>query len=144
LQVETLSKWRILCRKIWRIQVSLCYRLYWSQLWNWQVEPVMWFLSQFSWKCETIYFMLQQFIKCTHLCYLDIDECLASPCFNGTCVNNPGSYTCDCYPGFQGKLCNQGDSRSILFANLCIISNLFFDHWVTCIINTFSFSRHRY
>ncbi|XP_055366983.1 adhesion G protein-coupled receptor E2-like [Betta splendens] len=36
-----------------------------------------------------------------NLC-LDIDECLQSPnpCGPGTCLNNPGSYSCACYQGY--------------------------------------------
>lgn len=32
----------------------------------------------------------------------DIDECRISPdlCGQGTCVNTPGSFECDCFPGF--------------------------------------------
>ena len=32
------------------------------------------------------------FVACTE----DIDECLASPCGPGTCVNGQGNYTCNC------------------------------------------------
>ena len=30
----------------------------------------------------------------------DVDECRSSPCTNGRCRNLPGSYMCDCFPGF--------------------------------------------
>ena len=30
----------------------------------------------------------------------DVDECTNSPCIDGTCVNQPGSYLCLCEPGF--------------------------------------------
>uniref|UniRef100_A0A673B0Z4 Adhesion G protein-coupled receptor E8 n=1 Tax=Sphaeramia orbicularis TaxID=375764 RepID=A0A673B0Z4_9TELE len=33
---------------------------------------------------------------------VDIDECLDNVCGDGgTCTNNPGSYVCDCHPGFK-------------------------------------------
>lgn len=36
----------------------------------------------------------------------DIDECLASPCQNlAICLNLPGSYQCQCPPGFTGTNC---------------------------------------
>jgi len=40
---------------------------------------------------------------------IDIDECLKTPCQNGgLCVNNNGSYTCNCSAGFTGKDCEKG------------------------------------
>ena len=30
----------------------------------------------------------------------DVDECVNSPCIDGTCVNEPGSYLCLCEPGY--------------------------------------------
>ncbi|XP_063951673.1 fibropellin-1-like [Lytechinus pictus] len=39
----------------------------------------------------------------------DIDECESSPCANGTCVDEVDGYTCDCTPGWTGKLCAQKD-----------------------------------
>lgn len=30
----------------------------------------------------------------------DVDECTNSPCIDGTCINQPGSYLCLCEPGF--------------------------------------------
>ncbi|XP_041453703.1 protein eyes shut homolog [Lytechinus variegatus] len=40
---------------------------------------------------------------------LDIDECESSPCANGTCIDEVNGYTCDCTPGWTGKLCAQKD-----------------------------------
>lgn len=34
-------------------------------------------------------------------CPLDDDECERNPCAHGECVNTPGSYICQCPPGFQ-------------------------------------------
>lgn len=35
-------------------------------------------------------------------CVLDIDECYENPkiCLNGKCRNTPGSYICECQPGY--------------------------------------------
>ena len=35
--------------------------------------------------------------------FADIDECRIAfgVCGNGTCVNEPGTYGCDCDPGFE-------------------------------------------
>ena len=41
------------------------------------------------------------------LCEDDVDECLLSPCFNGTCNNTKPGYLCSCYPGYTGRLCDQ-------------------------------------
>ena len=41
--------------------------------------------------------------------YPDIDECRNDPCQNGgTCVNSPGSYSCDCVEGYKGDHCQEG------------------------------------
>lgn len=56
-----------------------------------------------SWLCL---YLLQIFI----LIFLDINECLVKyPCENNaTCVNNDGSYNCDCVEGWRGKNCQTG------------------------------------
>ncbi|KAI6205479.1 hypothetical protein M3Y94_00796500 [Aphelenchoides besseyi] len=45
------------------------------------------------------------------LCDADQDECLEPNlnCVHGECTNLPGSYQCDCEPGFIGQRCNQVD-----------------------------------
>ena len=44
----------------------------------------------------------------------DIDECKSlSLCKNnGTCVNEHGSYTCNCNAGFIGNLCEKGNVKT--------------------------------
>lgn len=45
--------------------------------------------------------------------FTDIDECSTGShgCINGApCYNTPGSYTCNCAPGWTGELCNIGDN----------------------------------
>lgn len=41
--------------------------------------------------------------------FVDIDECLSSPCVNGVCRNLAGSYSCECAPGSRlgpsGTMC---------------------------------------
>lgn len=39
-------------------------------------------------------------------CEQDVDECtLSTPCVNGDCINNFGSYTCTCVLGYGGQRC---------------------------------------
>ena len=39
----------------------------------------------------------------------DINECENDPCQNGaTCVNSPGSYSCNCADGYTGDQCQEG------------------------------------
>lgn len=42
--------------------------------------------------------------------FIDINECenLELCENNGTCINNNGSYTCNCSPGWQDKHCQKG------------------------------------
>ena len=40
------------------------------------------------------------------LCELDVDECVSSPCLNGTCKNEIPGFSCSCNPGYSGILCN--------------------------------------
>ena len=50
----------------------------------------------FTYKCIVLYLLT------------DINECDSAPCQNGaTCNNNqpPGTYSCDCVPGYNGTNC---------------------------------------
>ena len=39
----------------------------------------------------------------------DLDECDFFPCqHNGTCLNNNGSYSCNCTSGWRGQDCEEG------------------------------------
>ena len=45
----------------------------------------------------------------SHLQFSDVNECQFNPCENnGTCINNNGSYTCNCTDGWQDKDCKKG------------------------------------
>ena len=41
---------------------------------------------------------------------IDVDECLLNDLcgHNGTCINNNGSYVCDCTDGWHGQHCENG------------------------------------
>ena len=55
----------------------------------------------------------------------DVDECsFSNPCLNGgTCINNAGSYTCRCAPGWTGEKCqidiNECLNNPCLFGGSC-------------------------
>uniref|UniRef100_A0A8C3HYI0 Uncharacterized protein n=1 Tax=Chrysemys picta bellii TaxID=8478 RepID=A0A8C3HYI0_CHRPI len=36
--------------------------------------------------------------------YVDGDQCLSNPCFNGTCLDNIGQFNCICNQGWEGRL----------------------------------------
>lgn len=47
---------------------------------------------------------------CETLFVVDVNECDFVPCKNnGTCINNNGSYVCDCIYGWQGRTCDDGN-----------------------------------
>lgn len=44
--------------------------------------------------------------------FKDVNECLNLPCFNGgTCINNAGSFTCNCTDGWEGNECSESKYR---------------------------------
>lgn len=52
--------------------------------------------------------------------FSDVNECNTRPCLNGgTCQNLPGSYKCNCKPGFIGKHCETGKCTRPLILLLC-------------------------
>ena len=64
-------------------------------------------------KLQTKFFITtDQLLLLCFLIFSDIDECFAdyNPCKNeGTCVNLPGSYRCDCKSGYSGINCEIGE-----------------------------------
>lgn len=54
-----------------------------------------------------------------YFCALDVNECTTYfPCLNnGTCVNNEGSYHCNCTLGWQGSDCEKGKKYNEIQTN---------------------------
>ena len=42
-------------------------------------------------------------------CETDFDECEASPCVNGECVDIINGYICECAPGWTGTHCETAE-----------------------------------
>ena len=55
-------------------------------------------------------FLLIGFITTALLIFLfiDIDYCAQNDCKHGECVDGIDSYTCNCYAGYEGRLCDNG------------------------------------
>jgi hypothetical protein len=54
-------------------------------------------------KCYRLYCCVLCVLKYYLMCYIDINECAASPCHVfATCTNVPGSFQCACNVGFTG------------------------------------------
>ena len=58
--------------------------------------------------------------------FLDINECLSNPChLNASCIDNEGSFHCQCNVGFSGDGISSCASRTLI--NLtCIPNTLYF------------------
>ena len=56
-----------------------------------------------------LFTMFYLFRKVFFSFFLDVDECTWTPCENNaTCINNNGSYTCNCSDGWEGNHCDEG------------------------------------
>ena len=43
--------------------------------------------------------------------FVDIDECASSPCQNsGNCMDQINGYTCNCFHGYDGSNCENGNN----------------------------------
>ena len=44
--------------------------------------------------------------------FIDIDECASSPCQNsGNCTDQINGYTCNCFHGYDGSNCENGNNE---------------------------------
>lgn len=60
---------------------------------------------------------------------IDINECESSPCVNGACRNNLGSFSCECSPGSKldstGLICIGGSSLVFCCCCCCFFLSVF-------------------
>lgn len=67
-----------------------------------------------TWRCFK--FIYRFYLSNDYVYFIDKNECEQSPCrHNGTCINNQGSYKCDCTVGWKGKDCNTGTQEMLLY-----------------------------
>lgn len=53
---------------------------------------------------------------CATVYVVDVNECDFAPCNNnGTCINNNGSYVCECIDGWKGQHCEDGKIQNCIF-----------------------------
>lgn len=53
--------------------------------------------------------------------YADIDECASRPCLhNATCHEDLEEFSCQCAPGFTGRLCETGKWQRVLLVAIGI------------------------
>ena len=125
---ESLHKWSLLQQ--WRkLHLWLWYRIRrwgrtyifesysslssWPKHFNYRISYWVWFsrtVFKTFYMCD-IFILVFLLIKIEllplsfagNLCDIDTDECLLIPCINGHCLNNEGSFSCDCYTGFEGE-----------------------------------------
>ena len=57
----------------------------------------------YDWLCSFVYtFFVLCYLLLIYVFFLDVDECLRSPCGkNAVCTNSEGSYQCSCKPGIK-------------------------------------------
>ncbi|XP_062584689.1 sushi, von Willebrand factor type A, EGF and pentraxin domain-containing protein 1-like [Saccostrea cucullata] len=60
--------------------------------------------------------LMESFIQIPSSCD-DINECDEHPCGNNTCINELGGFTCECSPGYRGKLCEENIDECL--TNIC-------------------------
>ena len=57
--------------------------------------------------------------------FTDVNECDMDPCANnGTCINNNGSYSCDCDDGWQGYTCTEGETKFFAYVKKAFYSGI--------------------
>lgn len=56
-------------------------------------------------------------------CETNINDCLSAPCHRGECIDGDNSFTCNCHPGYTGRVCqtqiNECESNPCQFGGEC-------------------------
>lgn len=111
LQQSMHKQWE-LSKCAWQLQMRLCFKIHWRQLWRYVLFTIIHFIYHlfFYYRIKWKRSVGLTAIKITDVFILlqtaEVDYCFDKPCQNnGTCNNLPGNYTCDCTDAFRGSNC---------------------------------------